>query len=298
MSDICISNLNTTDYSEQVNYNFKEYPVYVRRGILSQYPNYSAVSHWHEDLEFIVILSGRMIYNVNGTLLELTAGNGILVNSRQFHHGYSDDFTECEFVCILLHPLLLCTNEYFERTYVTPVVTNEDQPYLLLYQNIPWQNQILNILRTIYEQMQTEHAILKIQQSVFDLWTPLYLNFPKRQHKTARSGRQLATVKNMVTFIQTHYRENLSLEMIADAGNVCRSSCCALFRKYLQQTPISYVTEYRLNKSIDLLFTTDLSVTEISYEVGFHNASYYSETFRKYYRCTPTEYARKYGHRV
>ena len=66
-----------------------------------------------------------------------------------------------------------------------------------------------------------------------------------------------------------------------------------LFRsKYLSQTPITYLTKYRLNKSLDLLFSTDMQVTEISYEVGFSNASYYAETFKKYYHCTPKEYVK------
>lgn len=293
MNDVCIPERITADYSENVNYNFKEYPIYVRDGILSQYPNYSAVSHWHEDLEFIVIRSGHMAYHVNGTVLHLSEGNGIMVNSRQFHYGYSEDFTECAFICILIHPSLLRVNDFFENTYVTPITSDEEHPYLLLEQQIPWQKQILDTLRAIRRQIQEEHAILRIQQSVFNLWLPLYQHFPKQQKTSARDNRQLAAVKKMVAFVQENYREKLSLEQIADAGNVCKSSCSALFRKYLQKTPIAYLTEYRLGRSVDLLFSTDLSITEISYEVGFHNASYYSETFRKYFHCTPREYARK-----
>ena len=94
LNDLSGSRDNSADYSETVDYNRKEYPFYIRRGILSTYPNYSAVSHWHEDLEFIIILSGRMSYNVNGATVELSPDDGIMVNSRQFHYGYSPDYTE------------------------------------------------------------------------------------------------------------------------------------------------------------------------------------------------------------
>ncbi len=53
------------DFSETVAYNNPLFPVYVRHGILSTYPNYSAISHWHEDLEFILVKKGEMTYNVN-----------------------------------------------------------------------------------------------------------------------------------------------------------------------------------------------------------------------------------------
>lgn len=298
MNNTCISRVKAADQSENVDYNCKEYPVYIRTGALSQYPNYSAVSHWHEDLEFVVILSGHMTYNVNGETLELMENNGILVNSRQFHHGYSRDFTECTFLCILLHPSILCVNEYFEHTYVTPVIADTTHPYLMLSRSVPWQEEILKTLLAIHARSQEENAILSIQQSVFTLWLSLCPNFPKQPEKPIRSDRQLTAVKKMVAFIQAHYKERLSLAMIAEAGNVCKSSCSALFRKYLRQTPVSYMTEYRLNRSIDLLLTTDLSVTEISYAVGFNGASYYSETFRKYYRCTPTEYVKRQAQRL
>ncbi len=70
------------DSSERVIYNNPLFLVSVRYGLLSSYPVYSAVSHWHEDLEFIVIKQGKMTYNVNGELFSLTKDRGIMVNSR------------------------------------------------------------------------------------------------------------------------------------------------------------------------------------------------------------------------
>lgn len=65
-----------------------------------------------------------MSYNVNGCSTNLETGNGILVNSRQLHHGYSTDHTECEFICILLHPLLLCASEYYGKQYVELLISS------------------------------------------------------------------------------------------------------------------------------------------------------------------------------
>lgn len=59
------------DLSEILHYDFTEYPVIARQAMLSSYPNYSASSHWHDSVEFIVILSGSMDYNVNGTIISL-----------------------------------------------------------------------------------------------------------------------------------------------------------------------------------------------------------------------------------
>lgn len=71
------------DASEKIRYNDPAYPIYHCPGRLSDYPNYTALNHWHEDLEFIVVYSGSMSYNVSGVILTLNSGEGLIVNARQ-----------------------------------------------------------------------------------------------------------------------------------------------------------------------------------------------------------------------
>ena len=40
-----------------------------------------------------------MSYNVNGTIVRLGEGEGIFVNARQLHYGFSEERTECDFLC-------------------------------------------------------------------------------------------------------------------------------------------------------------------------------------------------------
>ena len=60
------------DASEIVHYDKKDIPLYIREGHLSDYPNYSAISHWHTDIEIIwpkeapyKIICSSQAYNVD-----------------------------------------------------------------------------------------------------------------------------------------------------------------------------------------------------------------------------------------
>ena len=103
------------DRSEKVHYDSLNYPIYIRRAMLSQCLNYTAPSHWHDDIELIYIISGFMDYNVNGNIIRLHEREGIFVNSRQVHYGFSNEQKDCDYICILFHPLLLCTTLAYEQ---------------------------------------------------------------------------------------------------------------------------------------------------------------------------------------
>ena len=85
--EVCPSTVLNSDASENVAYNNPDFPAYVKKGQLSSYPDFRAVSHWHDDLEFILIFDGQMFYDVNGQRILLQTGEGIFVNSRCFHYG-------------------------------------------------------------------------------------------------------------------------------------------------------------------------------------------------------------------
>lgn len=281
------------DFSETVAYNNPLFPAYVRYGILSAYPDYAAVSHWHKDLEFIVVRNGRMTYNVNGELIELTAGNGIMVNSRQLHYGFSAEHRECEFICILLSPELLSGNEWFFQNCIAPVTENSFYPYLYL-SGEGWENAVLEQVNGLYAaftaQPEQKLSCFTLIDSFLSIMKLLYENLDVKNYGMAKPSNDLTSLKNMITYIEEHFSRRITLENIALSGACCKSRCSSLFKKYLRETPMTYTAKLRLQKSLPALLNTDKSITEIAYEHGFCGASYYCETFQKYYGTSPLKY--------
>lgn len=83
---------------------------------------------------------------------------------------------------------------------------------------------------------------------------------------------------------------DFNIDTIAGTIGLSRS---AFFKKLKSLTgfaPVDLVKEIRLNKAARLIETTDDSITEIAYSVGFRDAGYFGKCFRKKYDMTPKEY--------
>ena len=70
--------------------------------------------------------------------------------------GFSRKKTECDFICILLHPMLLSPLPSFEQDFILPVIRNQNFPYLFLHEETSWEraiyeNQDLNIVKKMAE---------------------------------------------------------------------------------------------------------------------------------------------------
>lgn len=91
----------SSDLSERIDYNIPDLPIYARRDALSSFPDYRCPCHWHRDLEFIHVISGQMQYFVNGAIVTLEAGNGLVVNSSRLHYGFSPQQRQCWFTCVV-----------------------------------------------------------------------------------------------------------------------------------------------------------------------------------------------------
>ncbi|MED4226547.1 AraC family transcriptional regulator [Neobacillus cucumis] len=100
-------------------------------------------------------------------------------------------------------------------------------------------------------------------------------------------------VWKMTGFINHHYDVKVTLDDIAAAGSICRSRCCELFSKYIGQTPNTYLMNYRIQKSCEMLLETNRTISEIAMVCGFQSPSYFSYVFRKETGLTPQDYRKK-----
>jgi len=281
------------DFSEIVHYEHTGIPLYIRTADLAVYPGMSAPCHWHDDIEWIYIISGKMHYYINGKRILLNEKDSLMVNACQMHYGYSYKEQNCQFLCVLFHPSLFGGNKALLQKYVTPVIENTDCEYLHFYSKQTRGQKTAAYLEQV-RRLKTEAAHAYELQAIavmLQLWSNLlqWGELRIQDYKINRNS-DLEIQKNMVSFIYQHYAEKISLNEIAASGSVSRSKCCLIFKHYLQQSPLDFLNTFRLKTSCNLLRNTDKSITEIAFSCGFNHLSYFSKLFIKNFGCTPREY--------
>jgi AraC family transcriptional regulator len=111
--------------------------------------------------------------------------------------------------------------------------------------------------------------------------TPLTIREPDRTSGTARS------LANAIDYIHTHLSDDLTLAAIASAAHLSPYHFSRLFRQTYGISPYQYVIAQRVQKAVELLDTTRLTVSEIAVRVGFADHSHLIRHYKRLMGVTP-----------
>ncbi|MDQ6421585.1 AraC family transcriptional regulator [Paenibacillus sp. LHD-117] len=89
-------------------------------------------------------------------------------------------------------------------------------------------------------------------------------------------------------WIHDHYADEISLERLAQQANLSPEHLLRLFKSNIQSTPIHYLWEYRVNKAIELLTSTGLTISEIAHRCGFKTSHHFARLIKKFTGKTAT----------
>ena len=93
-----------------------------------------------------------------------------------------------------------------------------------------------------------------------------------------------------IKYIQFNYFHDVSIDDIAKAVGVSRSHLYRVFMANVGQSPIDYLTNYRISEACYLLKNSQLSIAEIAVSVGFFDQFYFSRVFKKAKGVPPSRY--------
>lgn len=278
------------DQSEIVPYEEADFPLSSKRFTLSLYPFKRVLCHWHQEFEFFFVEKGHPSYSVDGIKIPLKEGEGIFVNAKHPHFGYSPDGVDSEYICLVFLPSLLESSTPVKDEFVSSFLQNENLPYIKFTKEecLP----LYQKARSIMEVMDKKEGPYQLLASsdLYSFWSSFVIMKKEENLPKVTSSSKALLVKKMLSFIYANYKEKLDVESIASSASLSKGYATRLFVSFLETTPMSYLNSYRIEKSSELLRDPTKNISEIASEVGFENPSYFSERFKEEKGISPKSY--------
>ena len=272
---------------EYINYPL-ELPIKISYLNIKNYP-----THWHNSIEIIYVLKGSLQIKIDTDSFILNEREVEIINSDESHEIQS--LEDNKVLIFNIDPF------FFEKYY-------KDINNIFFYTNSndteDQNGSEYEELKTLLSQMLCEYVqkLEDYDEEIEELLITLlyhlvnnfhYLTYEKEELKEKTD--QLARYHRISKYIYNNYNNNITLQEIAKKE--------FLSTHYLSHE-IKYATGYsftdlinltRIEESIKLLLDSDMSISEISDEIGFSHVRYFNKNFKYYFGCTPLQYRKKYA---
>ena len=232
-------------------------------------------AHIHEDIELVFVKKGAGKAYCDGKKYILLENSFFLVFPNQVHH-----YSEClegEYTVIIIKPLVLngCDN-----------VFNEGIPSFAL-----WHFEENCDDNTVFL---TEIAMREFERDGYSLIIKSYLTalFAKllTVYKIEKNSVNQDTLLQIVQYCSLHYKENITVNSIAEKLNISRSTVSHIFSSRLSMNFCDYINSLRLSEAEQMLKNKSYSITEISYLSGFSTIRTFNRAFRKKHGVSPSAF--------
>ncbi|MEH7131078.1 helix-turn-helix domain-containing protein [Neobacillus drentensis] len=256
--------------------------------------NKSNLEHAHRDIELIYMIKGQLQVKIKGNTYHLNQADFILVNSNDFHSFHSEKdnlFIVFHFNYLELGSLLAQKNLVFTCNSMEQSDSSNQE------------------LRTTIEELlslymlQRHDSEVEALEKTFKLITLLKLHYLKSTNqleiKSYSSGKgQNDRLMEIVEYIESNYREPLTLEEVAGLHYISVPYLSKFFKKQTGKTFSQYVNEIRLAHAVNELVNSNKPITRIALDNGFPNLAAFNRVFNESYQLKPVEYRKKMSDRA
>lgn len=268
------------------------FPVSVYQTDFSAKPYKSVIWHWHEDFQFCWVYRGTVRFQVVDQSYTLPKDSGIFINCRLAHTAEPIS-PDAAYYCVDTHPDLICPDaeSIVYKQMVEPFFRNTSSPVFIFSGNTPEGIAVLSSLKRIFTLFNQEGLLgreLFIQSEILRLWPSILKRAQNAGSPVSALGND--RIKKIVTYIEGHYAEKITLRSIAAQIFLSPEECSRYFKKIIGTSLFSFIGQYRIKKSLDLLSNTELTISEVAQRCGFSTQSYYTSCFKKIKGCTPNQY--------
>jgi AraC-like DNA-binding protein len=263
-------------------------------------PYFSTPWHFHPEYELVLVLKSEGKRFVGDKITDFRSGDLVLLGSN-IPHWYRNDACYYENVPELEAASLVIqfTEDFIGKEFFQ---TPETVGIQLMLQKAAKGLELHGSLAEKITKMMLEIKEMKGMDKLIHLLSLLNTIANSREYTVLSdevgSGSINVSdpkrINRIYEYVMKHFQEPISIEEASGLINMCPSAFCRYFKKRTRKTFTLFLNEIRIGHACKLLIEEDLSVTEICYQSGFNNISYFNRQFKAIKNITPQLFRQEY----
>ncbi len=243
--------------------------------------------HWHTEYELIYVRKGVLELSADDHGIILSEGDTAFLSDGVLHGG-SPRGDGCVYDCVVFSPELITKNtshsevkEIFRNgKAIATELLNKDYP------------RVCKSARRICDRLYTLNgeADELITIGIFYEFLGEAIRSGAVRDGRRPTDRHISRLKNVISYIDMHYSEKISLGELSDVAGISPKYLCRSFYSLTGKTPIAYILQYRIECAMEMLKESEMSMSDIAVSCGFGDQSYFVKQFKRFVGKTPREY--------
>lgn len=257
------------------------------------------ILHWHHEMEICYIKQGTGKYLINGTDYNFSEGDIFLINNDEIHLCHDDKNLIMQVIMFDQNFVQNGLANLFDYEYLRPFFDSSEGFCNKLDANNHVTEQLARILSEIeheYTQMYYGYELM-IKSLLLKFLTLIIRNYffkQKHSHKNSIKQKSAGKIKEIITYIDNHYSEDINLKFLSENFNISKPHLCSMFKALTGSSPIEFLIKKRIMVSKNLLSKTDEKILNISEKCGFGSLSNFNHQFKILVGCSPSDYRKSY----
>ncbi len=236
--------------------------------------------HWHECLEIMLVLNGSGTHFLNSTPFRVRRGYICLIHPGDFHELIIDKTEPFEMIDMLVSHNFVSGQSMNQVRY-----HNRDLSKYL-------DERKLEVTQYVCEKLLGEYngenpMCAEVIRNGFE-W--MMLNIFHSENYLDNESLRKEKIEQVIMHINNSFMREITLEQVAKMVHLSRGYFSQYFKEEMGVTFQEYLQNLRLNFALELIKTSDLSISEICFRTGFNSAAYFSRAFKKHFGNSPRFY--------
>lgn len=243
--------------------------------------------HIHNCFEIGLCLSGSGWMNFSEEEVPFRSGDVLFVARNVPHTTWSDPSAESVWEYIHLDPeRLLGDSAVLSRRFMRMF---SDCHLILPSESYPWAGAMA--AQMIAEAASEDPGYESVLHGTCEaLFFSLFRIYSSAETRTDAAHRLYTELSPALEYVNLHYMDQFPQEYLAELCHISPTHFRRLFQQQLGTNPLSYLHQVRIQRSCDLLRSTNLPVSAVAESVGYVSLSSFNRHFIAATQCTPSEW--------